>query len=290
MPPMSSRLRILAALALGLAASTAEPPRLISAEDLARHAAAISPAPPPGFTVLVESPFVVIGDGQPEEVRAQAVGTVRWATRLLRADYFANDPDAIYDIWLFKDKDSYGRQVRALFGEDPISPYGYCSSARHALIMNIGTGGGTLVHEMTHAFMHGNFPACPAWFNEGLASLYEQCSERGGHIRGNRNWRLPILQQALRDGKAPSFAALAAYDDHDFYNRDASTNYGVARYLCYRLQELGKLQAFYREFVAHQHDDPTGYHSLVTTLGAPDMAEFRASWEHFVFALSDATP
>ena len=31
-----------------------------------------------------------------------------------------------------------------------------------------------LVHEMVHPFMDADFPACPAWFNEGLASLYEQ--------------------------------------------------------------------------------------------------------------------
>jgi len=28
-----------------------------------------------------------------------------------------------------------------------------------------------LVHEIVHPFMRANFPECPAWFNEGLASL-----------------------------------------------------------------------------------------------------------------------
>ena len=31
---------------------------------------------------------------------------------------------------------------------------------------------------MVHPFVEANFPDCPAWFNEGLGSLYEQCAER----------------------------------------------------------------------------------------------------------------
>ena len=42
-------------------------------------------------------------------------------------------------------------------------------------IMNIATGGGTLVHEIVHPYVEANFPGCPAWFNEGLGSLYEAC-------------------------------------------------------------------------------------------------------------------
>ena len=60
-------------------------------------------------------------------------------------------------------------------------------------------GGGTLVHEIVHPFMRANFPACPAWFNEGLASLYEQSAEKDGHIRGLINWRYTALEKAVKD-------------------------------------------------------------------------------------------
>ena len=50
--------------------------------------------------------------------------------------------------------------------------------------MNISTGGGTLVHEIVHPFVAANFPNCPAWFNEGLGSLYEQSGEVNGAIHG----------------------------------------------------------------------------------------------------------
>ena len=51
----------------------------------------------------------------------------------------------------------------------------------------VATGGGTLVHEIVHPFMRANFPECPAWFNEGMGSLYEQCSEVNGRIAGLTN-------------------------------------------------------------------------------------------------------
>ena len=66
-----------------------------------------------------------------------------------------------------------------------------------------------------------NFPDCPTWFNEGLASLYEQSAEAGGRIVGLTNWRLEGLQRALAAGDVPSFAQLCRsgegfYDDDPF--------------------------------------------------------------------------
>jgi hypothetical protein len=82
-------------------------------------------------------------------------------------------------------------ECRKDFQSKPTTPYGYYSSTHKALVMNISTGGGTLVHEIVHPFIEANFPNCPAWLNEGLGSLYEQCGEVDGHIHGYTNWRLP---------------------------------------------------------------------------------------------------
>jgi hypothetical protein len=152
--------------------------------------------------------------------------------------------------------------------------------------MNIGTGGGTLVHEIVHPFMEANFPACPAWLNEGLGSLYEQCGDVNGHIHGFTNWRLPGLQQAIRNGNLTSFQTLTSMDATAFYNDQRGINYGQARYLCYYLQEQGLLIKFYREFHAHQKDDPTGHKSLQKVLAEADMEAFQRKWEKYVLALS----
>jgi hypothetical protein len=253
--------------------------------EFARHFEALKPTVPEGFTVVVEAPFVVIGEGSAEEVKLYAERTVRWAVARLKRDYFEKPPPEIYDIWLFKGKESYEKNTQAIFREKPISPFGYCSPAHHALIMNIATGGGTLVHEIVHAFVASNFPDCPTWFNEGLASLYEQCGDADGHIRGYTNWRLPGLQKAIRAGEVRSFAKLTAMTATEFYG-DKAACYSQARYLCYSLQEKGLLVKFYKEFRANVKSDPTGFQTLKKVLGEEDMDAFKAKWEAEVLKLT----
>jgi hypothetical protein len=255
--------------------------------DFARHVEKLKKKlPSTDFSIVIQKPFVVIGDEPAEAVKQHSEDTVKWAVDRLKQDFFPKDPKEILDIWLFKDADSYERNTLRLFGEKPTTPYGYYSSSHKALIMNISTGGGTLVHEIVHPFMEANFPACPAWFNEGLGSLYEQCGEVDGHIHGFTNWRLPGLQAAIRSGRVPSFKSLTALDANGFYNADKGTNYSQARYLCYYLQQRGLLRKFYREFHARQKQDPTGYQTLRKILGGADMRAFKQRWEKYVLGLS----
>ena len=235
--------------------------------DFVQHVMELKKRLPKGFTVVVQPPFVVVGDEAAGVVRRHAADTVKWAADRLKQDFFARDPEDILDVWLFKDKASYEKHTRELFGDRPDTPFGYYSAAHKALIMNIATGGGTLVHEIVHPFMRANFPKCPPWFNEGLGSLYEQCGDREGHIHGFTNWRLAGLQEAIEKGTVPSFEKLTAMDDDHFYHDDRGTNYAQSRYLCYYLQEKGLLTRFYKKFVADAKDDPSGYRTLTAVLG-----------------------
>jgi hypothetical protein len=237
------------------------------------------------FSFVIQRPFVVIGDETKQAVQQHAEGTVKWAVDRLKQDFFTKDPNGILDIWLFKDAASYEKHARLLFGDEPTTPYGYYSSTHKALIMNIETGGGTLVHEIVHPFMEANFPACPPWLNEGLGSLYEQCGEVDGHIHGFTNWRLPGLQLAIGEKRVPSFKTLAEMDTGAFYNDDKGTNYAQSRYLCYYMQEKGLLVRFYREFLARQKEDPSGFKSLQKVLAEPDMDAFKTRWEKYVMGL-----
>ncbi|HEX3997376.1 MAG TPA: C39 family peptidase [Pirellulales bacterium] len=237
------------------------------------------------FTVVIQSPFVVIGDESPETVKSRSEHTVKWAVDHIKQSYFSRDPQRILDIWLFKDKASYKKNVKEIFDEEPTTPYGYFSAADNALIMNIATGGGTLVHEIVHPYMAANFPKCPTWFNEGLASLYEHAGEEDGRIHGYPNWRLPGLQQAIRAKAVPSFEKLCGTTTEQFYGEDRGTNYSQARYLCYYLQEKGLLEKYYREFHAHAAADPTGYKTLQKVLGETDMPAFQKRWEAYVMKL-----
>jgi hypothetical protein len=255
-------------------------------DEFQRHVAAVkAKLPSDDFTVVVQAPFVVIGDEPAERVKARAVDTVKWAVDRLKAQYFERDPQMIIDVWLFRDKDSYEKHAAELFAAKPHTPYGYYSSQHKSLVMNIATGGGTLVHEIVHPFMAANFPECPAWFNEGLASLYEQSGEEKGQIVGRVNWRLSGLQETIRAGRLQSFENLCGSSTDDFYHRDTGANYGQARYLCLYLQEQGLLKKFYDEFRAGAKRDPGGYKTLQTVLGEKDMADFQKRWEGWVLSL-----
>jgi hypothetical protein len=258
----------------------------VNTADYSRHVELLKKRlPSPDFTIVVQPPFVVIGDEPAEAVKEHSERTVKWAVDKLKQEYFSKDPNDIRDIWLFKDAPSYERNALALFGDKPTTPYGYYSSRHKSLIMNISTGGGTLVHEIVHPFIEANFPNCPPWLNEGLGSLYEQSGEIDGHIHGYTNWRLPGLQRAINARQVQSFKSLMSLDTSSFYNDDRGTNYAQSRYLCYYLQQRGLLVKFYREFLARQKTDPTGYATLQRILVARDMAAFKLKWEKYVLTL-----
>jgi len=117
------------------------------------------------------------------------------------------------------------------------------------------------------------------------ASVYEQCGEVDGRIHGFTNWRLAGLQEAIRDGRVPSFKTLCSTTDHQFYHEDPGTNYGQARYLCYYLQQHGLLRKFYHRFHANRAKDPTGYNTLKEILGRDRMDAFKKDWEAYVLKL-----
>jgi hypothetical protein len=244
--------------------------------------------PGEGFTIIEARPFVVIGDDEPDEVRRRTEQNVRWAVKMLKQAYFAKDPPIIIDVWLFKDKESYETNAKKLFGKTPDTPFGYYSAEHRALVMNISTGGGTLIHEIVHPYIAANFPACPSWFNEGLASLYEQCGEEKGEIHGYTNWRLAGLQTAIGKKKVPSFKTLCSTTTDEFYTQDRGTNYAQARYLCYYLQQEGMLKTYYKKFRGNSAKDPTGYKTLQEVLGRKDddeMEAFQKEWEKWVLKL-----
>jgi hypothetical protein len=234
--------------------------------------------------IRVEDPFVVIGEGDAKQL-ARNAQTVRWAADILEHDFFDKRPALILDVFLFDTAESYERGVKKLTGESPGTPYGFYSRANRGLFMNIATGGGTLVHEIVHPYVEADFPNAPPWLNEGLGSLFEQSAERDGHIVGLTNWRLAGLQKAIGKSAVPAFKTLTAMDGETFYAESSGTNYAQSRYLLYYMQEKNLLRAFYKAFRAARAKDPTGYATLVKSLGERDMADFQDRWQAFVAKL-----
>jgi hypothetical protein len=253
--------------------------------NYAQHIMKLKPTVPSGFTIILQKPFVVIGDEKPSTVGYRAEHTVKWFVDHICRLYFKKDPPTIYDVWLFKDDRSYRKYAKELFNDAPDTPFGYCSDSHQALVMNIATGGGTLCHEIVHAFIPSNFPDCPAWLNEGLASLYEQCSTRDGCVVGLTNWRLQGLQEEIRAGSLTSFETLLHTTPYQFYNMQEGNSYAQARYLCYYLQEKGLLSEFYNAFSTNIKSDPSGYETLKKALKVKNMEDFQQEWEKWALRL-----
>jgi hypothetical protein len=234
-----------------------------------------------GFTVVVSPPFVVVGDESAKKVSSR-VSFVNWVLDLIEKDFFAKKPDKVIEIWLFRNEKTYRAGAKKFFDDEPETPYGYYSSQDDALVMNIGPGAGTLSHELVHPYIEANFPDAPSWFNEGLASLYEQPRERDGHMWGTTNWRLPGLQSMIHAKKLPSLESLLSTTRDGFY--DASFDaYAYARFLCQYLQDHGKLIEFYKKF-STDTKDLTGKAAMEAVLGQ-DLASFQPVFEKWAMSL-----
>lgn len=103
--------------------------------------------------LVVRAPFVVAGDLPEAELNRWYRHTIGPAARAMAQSYFTTAPDRPISILLFGGEESYNRYAKALYGDDGISVYGYYKPHRRTLVMNISTGGGTLVHELTHALV-----------------------------------------------------------------------------------------------------------------------------------------
>lgn len=236
-----------------------------------------------GFIIERTGVFVVAGNVPRRRFDRFKNHTVRDCARALAKDFFDQKPDYPVRVYLFGGKASYEKWVPKLAGFKPSTPYGFYLPSRKALMMNIATGGGTLVHEMTHALTDVDFPGCPTWFFEGLGSLFEQCHVvRGGHIKGRVNWRLPVL----RRGGFIAIEKLIKLSDQAFRGDGEPLNYANARYLCFYLQQRGLLTTFYKTFrAAHKAGtDKTGWDSFKKVIGEPPDA-FETKWRAWIKTL-----
>jgi hypothetical protein len=235
------------------------------------------------FEAIVSPPFVIVGDGGKRRLEAYRDRTILAAQRALNATYFQTQPSEPILIFLFESAEPYKRLAKKWFNDDDVPHYGFCRSDG-IMLMNISTGGGTLVHELVHALIRPDFPNVPTWFNEGLGSLYEQCNIDGDRITGLKNWRLPALQKAIREDRLRPLDELFA--DTKFYDAQRSgLNYAQARYLLMYLQEKRLLARFYRDFRAAVKDDPTGAQTIHALVAPQTWEAFEKEWRAWVLSL-----
>ena len=199
------------------------------------------------FNIRVDPPFVTAGNMSVERLSRCALGSVVRPARTMWASYFGKKPDKVITVLLLVRDKPYRKWAKKLFNDTNVPHFGYYTPGSRTLVMNINTGTGTLVHELTHALIVYDFPASlPTWFNEGLASLHEQCSIGRKIITGYTNWRLPALQKAVADKKLRPLGDLVT--KRDFYGRLRGLNYAQGRYFVMYMQHRRVLRKFYVHF------------------------------------------
>ena len=230
-----------------------------------------------GFRYGRTGVFVCAGNLDARAFNSILEDTIGEGARLLRKQYFNKKPEYPIRVYLFKDDKTYRAYAKSLFNDTDVSYFGYYKPDKRALVMNIGTGTGTLVHEMVHALMEPDFPDVPTWFSEGLASLYEQCNYTSTGLVGLVNWRLPVLREGLKKKTTLPLDKLVATTRDEFLDRRFGVHYAQARYFCQYLQERGLLGELYRGFRDGYKKDPTGAKTLETLLKKP-LPEVEKDW------------
>ncbi len=242
--------------------------------------------------LIVRPPMVIAGDMDEDDLDTWHKETIGPATQAMASRYFQRSPNEPITVLLFSAEPSYNHYAEKLYGDRNVSIYGYYKPRERVLVMNIGTGGGTLVHELTHALADFDFPKIPDWFNEGLASLHEQCRFRedagGPWIEGLENWRLPGLQKAIRKSRVGSLKSLI--EGQDFRGAHEGLNYAQARYFCLYMQRHQVLEEFYRRFRDHQVEDPRGLASVLAVFPKFTWDELDADFRDWTLELKRIAP
>ena len=157
----------------------------------------------------------------------------------------AKQPDASVTLLLFADPDRY-REVAETFGP-LISDWGFYLPDRRVAIANTGASIGNLRHELVHPLIGDDYPAIPAWLNEGVAALYGSAKLGKRGFTFLVNYRLRDLKRALANGTCPTLARLASSTDADVRGDQAMVYYALSRYVLLYAERQGKLSQLYAD-------------------------------------------
>jgi hypothetical protein len=226
-------------------------------------------------------------------VRGATRGAAHVSEKVLDAYYharFERRPERPVLVLLFPNAAGYRAYCRSRWAKNCISPYGFYLSEENTIVSDIGTGLGTLTHELVHPIFRADFPEAPIWLEEGIASLYEAFALGAkGEIHGSVNFRLPILLAAkVHHPELTLLENLFGMSDETFRGEHESVNYALARYLCLWLDQKDMLWPFYHHYRERYAADPSGRTSFVATVGmTPDVLQ--PKWSRWLLALKRST-
>lgn len=232
--------------------------------------------------IIVAPPFVIAGDLSAEKLRSYEREFVTPIRHALETSYFDRKPNEPIVLLMFSTDKSFRQHAKQFDGNERSCYSGYYQRNSRRILLNISTGDGTLAHELTHALAHFDFPEIPEWFDEGLASLHEQCEFSDDDLRltGLDNWRLNVLRPEAQSGRLASIEAMMGKPS--VRGPREAVHYAHARYFCLYLQERRLLEPFYRKFRALSAVDSTGVVTLKELLHTDSLDDFDRKFRAWV--------
>ncbi len=198
-------------------------------------------------------------------------------------DFFKNKPKYYITVLIPNSTEEYRRKFGGRQGAA-----GFYNPGTRILTVNLATGGGTMIHEFTHALhyadMEGLSQRHPIWIIEGFGSLYEQCTRREGSGYGMLNWRLPGLKQAIAGDKCYNLKKFIG-NSGSYFSQNAGLSYAISRYIFYFLQEKKMLRKWYAKYRENYEKDKTGLKMLEEVYGK-SIDEFEKDWLAFLKPLN----
>jgi hypothetical protein len=249
----------------------------------------------PRFSVVVRAPYVLAGDLDEAQLLRWHDEIVRPVEKALGRQFFDARPERPIVLLLFGTTEAF-RAHAVRHDRTPRDCYsGYFLREERRIVVDASTGAGTLAHELCHALALSDFPRLPEWFDEGLASVFEECEfdERGRILRGLPNWRASQLRAAQGTNVVRPIGALVA--GGSFRPEALAFDYAQARALCLWLQDEGLLEVFYRKFRGRVAHDPTGLDTLRDVCGCETTDDLDAAFRAWLddrgrMSLSTAAP
>ncbi len=239
------------------------------------------------LTTVLDSYVVVAPPGWTQAELQTSVSLMQNAMTAFYTGRFDKKPERAITVYLFPRAQPYNAFCKAEFNENPcMSIYGFYQPSNRAMVMNAGLGLGTLTHELVHPLVEADFNDAPTWLNEGIASVFEApVIPRKGEIHGAKNWRYPILREAMRrDPGHVKLSTLFHISDEEFRGDNEGRNYALARYVCQWMDSQNKLWSFYHGFRDGYADDHKGlvaFHNVMQK--TPE--ELDAAFERWLLAL-----
>jgi len=199
--------------------------------------------------------------------------------------FFARRPDRAVTVYVVSSAAAFAELCDYRFTSGCERNLGAYSRKTRDLIVNIGPGSSSILHELVHPLVQTDFPRAPSWFEEGIAALFEKpVFDPPGELHGARNWRDDRITAALGASWLRAkvhLPKLFAVDDETLDGPDQDLVYAMARSLCEWLDGRGgaggQLWPFYRAWRDAVAEDPSGEKSFAKVTGmTPDQAD--AAW------------